>query len=117
MFFGYIYRSRTQIAKPSKTFVFTMNFNDFTILESTFLNDFHGLFRYPFWLKYWWVQVLVGSSTGARFAGCWPQVIWPRSSAESRGLAVLGRRSARWAPLACGTSAIATRQTRRLGEN
>ena len=36
MLFWYVFRSRTQPAKPYKTLVFIMNFNDFTIQRNMF---------------------------------------------------------------------------------
>ena len=49
MFLGYFYLSRAQPSKPLKTFVFTMNFNDFTIQRNMIFDDFPDLFRYQFW--------------------------------------------------------------------
>ena len=49
MFFWYLYRSHMQPSKPSKTFVFPMNFNDFTLQRNMIFDDFPDLFRYQFW--------------------------------------------------------------------
>ena len=38
-----------QPSKPSKTFVFPMNFNDFTLQRNMIFDDFPDLFRYQFW--------------------------------------------------------------------
>ena len=46
--FWYLSRSHMQPSKPSKTIVFTMKFNDFTILRNMFLDDFPSLFRDKF---------------------------------------------------------------------
>ena len=45
----YLFRSRTQPAKPSKAICFTMNFIDLTIQRSMTFDAFHDLFRYQFW--------------------------------------------------------------------
>ena len=44
-----LFRSRVQPSKSSKTFVFKMNFNDFTFQRSMVFDDFRDLFRYQFW--------------------------------------------------------------------
>ena len=44
-----LFHSRTQPAKPSQIFVFTMKINDFTIQRNIFFDDFHDLFCYQFW--------------------------------------------------------------------
>jgi hypothetical protein len=38
-----------QPSKPSKAFVFPMNFNDFTLQRNMIFDDFPDLFRYQFW--------------------------------------------------------------------
>ena len=49
MFFWYLYRSHMQLSKSSKTIVFPMNFNDFTLQRNMIFDDFLDLFRYQFW--------------------------------------------------------------------
>ena len=48
MFFSYLYHSHMQPSKPSKTIIFQMNFNDFTLQRNIILDDFPDLFRYQF---------------------------------------------------------------------
>ena len=47
--FWYLYRSHMQPSKSSKTIVFPMNFNDFTLQRNMIFDDFLDLFRYQFW--------------------------------------------------------------------
>ena len=49
MFVEYLFRSRTQPAKPSKTFVFIMNLHVYTHQKNMTFDYFHDLFRYQFW--------------------------------------------------------------------
>ena len=51
MFFGYPLRSSTQPAEPSKSNVFTMKLNDFTIHKNIMFDDFPHLFHYQ--LEHW----------------------------------------------------------------
>ena len=48
MFFSYLYHSHMQPSKSSKTIVFPMNFNDFTLQRNMIFDDFPDLFRYQF---------------------------------------------------------------------
>ena len=48
MCFWYLYHSRAQPSKLSKTFIFTMNFNDFTIQRNMIFDDFPDFFSLPF---------------------------------------------------------------------
>ena len=48
MFFLYLYHSHMQPSKSSKTMVFAMNFNDFTLQRNMIFDDFPDLFRYQF---------------------------------------------------------------------
>ena len=48
MFFSYRYHSHMQPCKSSKTIVFPMNFNDFTLQKNMIFDDFPDLFRYQF---------------------------------------------------------------------
>ena len=49
LFFWYLYPSHMQPSKSSKTIVFPMNFNDFTLQRNMIFDDFPDLFRYQFW--------------------------------------------------------------------
>ena len=49
MFFWYLYRSHMQPSKSSKTIVFPINFNDFTLQRNMLFDDVPDLFRYQFW--------------------------------------------------------------------
>ena len=46
--FSYLYHSHMQPSKSSKTIVFPMNFNDFTVQRNMICDDFPDLFRYQF---------------------------------------------------------------------
>ena len=66
MFFWYLYRSHMQPSKSSKTIVFPMNFNDFTLQRNMIFDDFPDLFRYQFW--HWFLMrfgIDFGSILGA----------------------------------------------------
>ena len=66
MFFWYLYPSHMQPSKSSKTIVFPMNFNDFTLQRNMICDDFPNLFRYQFW--HWFLMrfgIDFGSILGA----------------------------------------------------
>ena len=66
MFFWYLYRSHMQPSKSSKTIVFPMKFNDFTLQRNMIFDDFPDLFRYQFW--HWFLMrfgIDFGSILGA----------------------------------------------------
>ena len=44
-----LYHSHMQPSKPSKTFIFPMNFSDLTLQRNMIFDDFPNLFRYQFW--------------------------------------------------------------------
>ena len=56
-----------------KHLCFARNFNDFTILENMFKNDFHGLFRYLFWHGFF---MNIGIDWGSILAPLWHQLLY-----------------------------------------
>ena len=68
--FWYLYRSHMQHFKPWKTFVFTMNFNDFTIQK----HDFWWC-SWSFSLKFWhWFLMSLGIVFSSILEPLWHQV-------------------------------------------
>ena len=70
-FCWYLSRSHMQPSKPSKTFVFTMNFNVFTIQRNMIVDDFPDLFRYQFWH---WFLMTFGIDFGSILGPLWHQI-------------------------------------------
>ena len=68
MFFWYPYRSHMQPSKPSKTFVFTMNFDDLTIQRNIFVVDFPDTFWHCFLIS-------VGIDFGSLLGRLWHKIL------------------------------------------
>ena len=70
IFFWYLHRLSTQPAKPSKTLVFTMHFNGFTLQKNMIVHYFPDLFPYQFWH---WFPMHFGIGVGSILASVWHQ--------------------------------------------
>ena len=59
MCFWYLSRSHMHPSKASKKRVFTMNFNDFTIMRNMIFDDFLFYFVTSFGIAFWWLLVSI----------------------------------------------------------